>query len=544
MAQRIEVPGHGVVEFPDGMTDAQIAAAIQRNMTPSVPQQMAKDASGLQALTVGAGRSLDKLAAGLKQGVLGGGAVLSELLPRSYRDRAQDYLARELTDLQTQQKGLDAVYAPLKAERPVLTTIGEALPMMASPMLRPVSGAGAIPAITNAAVSAAAPALVEYGTAEEKAKNAGTAAVTAGGLTTALRSVSKALNPTVSKEAQMLMNEGVTPTPGQIMGGRWAQLEEKTTSAPILGDAIASARQRANEEFNRAVLNRGLSKIGEKTELIGREGVEDAAKKISARYDQLLPTLQAKVDPDFVQDMSKVAEAASELPKEKADQLAAILKNALGKRISSEGVIEGKAIKEAERRLGEKIRSFSPSLDADQQAIADALRDAQGALRGMVMRSNPDKATELSAINSAFANQVRVEGAAGRVGSREGIFTPEALAGAVRAADKSARKNAYAKGNALMQDLSDAGLNVLGRTVPDSGTAGRLSNILAAGSAAINPAPLVGLLGASALYTTPAQKALAAILTQRPELAITAGRGLSQAAPTIGALGGILAANQ
>lgn len=35
MPQRIEVPGVGVVEFPDGMSDAQIAAAIQANMQPA-----------------------------------------------------------------------------------------------------------------------------------------------------------------------------------------------------------------------------------------------------------------------------------------------------------------------------------------------------------------------------------------------------------------------------------------------------------------------------------------------------------------------------
>lgn len=32
MGQLIEVPGHGVVEFPDGMTDEQISAAIKKNM--------------------------------------------------------------------------------------------------------------------------------------------------------------------------------------------------------------------------------------------------------------------------------------------------------------------------------------------------------------------------------------------------------------------------------------------------------------------------------------------------------------------------------
>jgi hypothetical protein len=38
MAQRIEVPGMGIVEFPDGMTDDQITAAIQANMQQDVPQ--------------------------------------------------------------------------------------------------------------------------------------------------------------------------------------------------------------------------------------------------------------------------------------------------------------------------------------------------------------------------------------------------------------------------------------------------------------------------------------------------------------------------
>ena len=34
MPQLIEVPGMGQVEFPDGMSDAQITSAIQKNMQP------------------------------------------------------------------------------------------------------------------------------------------------------------------------------------------------------------------------------------------------------------------------------------------------------------------------------------------------------------------------------------------------------------------------------------------------------------------------------------------------------------------------------
>lgn len=43
MSQIIEVPGHGRVEFPDGMSDAQIVAAIQANSKPS-PNPLAEGA--------------------------------------------------------------------------------------------------------------------------------------------------------------------------------------------------------------------------------------------------------------------------------------------------------------------------------------------------------------------------------------------------------------------------------------------------------------------------------------------------------------------
>ncbi len=37
MPQRIDVPGHGEVEFPDDMSDEQIAAAIRKSMTATTP---------------------------------------------------------------------------------------------------------------------------------------------------------------------------------------------------------------------------------------------------------------------------------------------------------------------------------------------------------------------------------------------------------------------------------------------------------------------------------------------------------------------------
>ena len=81
--------------------------------------------------------------------------------------------------------------------------------------------------------------------------------------------------------------------------------------------------------------------------------------------------------------------------------------------------------------------------------------------------------------------------AASSVAAKDGVFTPAQLHAAVKAKDKSMDKGAFARGNALMQDLSSAGKNVLPSNIPDSGTAGRLLANMAAH-------PISGMLTAAA----------------------------------------------
>lgn len=79
MPQYVEVPGHGVVEFPDGMNDDQIASAIKANMQPQeAPQQ---EESLFDSIKQGAGN----LVAG---GVRGAGSIGSTILYPW--DKAQD----------------------------------------------------------------------------------------------------------------------------------------------------------------------------------------------------------------------------------------------------------------------------------------------------------------------------------------------------------------------------------------------------------------------------------------------------------------------
>lgn len=69
MAQQVDVPGFGVVEFPDDMNDDDIAAAIKRNMAPTpAPAPLATPAPSGPLTASGAYNALDE---GLQSGVAG-----------------------------------------------------------------------------------------------------------------------------------------------------------------------------------------------------------------------------------------------------------------------------------------------------------------------------------------------------------------------------------------------------------------------------------------------------------------------------------------
>ena len=176
---------------------------------------------------------------------------------------------------------------------------------------------------------------------------------------------------------------------------------------------------------------------------------------------------------------------------------------------------------------------FGKALDPDPAMVADALREVQAALRGNVMRSNPQFAPELKKINEGWANFKRVQRAASGVGSDSGVFTAAQLQSAVKALDRSKDKGAFARGEALMQDLTDPAKAVLASRVPDSGTPTRLMAGLAAGGGVgmVSPTALVAGLGASSAYTRPGQAALAALLARRPDAAQPIASALERLAP-------------
>jgi hypothetical protein len=109
------------------------------------------------------------------------------------------------------------------------------------------------------------------------------------------------------------------------------------------------------------------------------------------------------------------------------------------------------------------------------------------------------------------------------LGAEEGIFSPAQLQSAVKAMDKSKDKGKFAKGEALMQDLSESAKTALGNKVPDSGTPYRalIAALAASGGAGAAGLPAVatalgGLAASPLLYSGPGQQLTATLLARRP----------------------------
>lgn len=394
-------------------------------------------------------------------------------------------------------------------------------------------------------------ALEPVATGESRAKNMALGAgigAAGGAIPGALARVAK---PNVAPEVQQLIEEGVRLTPGQTAGGALKRIEDAATSVPVVGDVIKRAQTRGLEDFNRAGFNRALAPIGEKIGPefnIGREGVAAVESKIGQAYDSALDRIKlVNLDDQFSQEVGKVMGMTAELGEGPAQQFGAILKNRVLDKMTDAGTMSADTMKAVESELGRQASRWSGSQDAAQRGLADAIREVQSSLRGAVERSaGPEAAGELKAANTAWANFVRIRDAASRIGADDGMFTPAQLLRATRAQDKSVAKGNFAKGDALMQDLAEAGKSVMPSKVPDSGTAtriftgGGLGALLGHG---MGLEPTTMALGAASMlpYTNLGGKVTLAMLAKRPEFAGTLAEVLRAGAPAGGVASGLMA---
>lgn len=299
------------------------------------------------------------------------------------------------------------------------------------------------------------------------------------GLPVAMGAAARVVSPRASVEPniQVLLKEGVTPSPGEIAGRYVRGTEDRARGLAVIGDAIQGARERTTKELNRAVLNRVLNPIGETLPQdiqIGRNAIEYAHNKAGAYYDNTLSRTTARPDTLFLTEVMRLKQAVPESKKSDFDSL---LARTLIDRIANKQW-SGDEIKKAVSELRATGSRYMKSDNATDRDYAEAVFRMRNTVHEMIARQNPAERGRLAAADKAWANLVIADLAAGQRGATEGVFTAAQLSSAVRAASQSAsggRKPMFAQGKARMQDLSDPAQAVLSPKQGNPGTAGTLS---------------------------------------------------------------------
>ena len=301
-----------------------------------------------------------------------------------------------------------------------------------------------------------------------------------------------------------------------------------------MGDAIRGAQARSLESFNRAALQRALGPVGETLPngIMGREGLAHVEKALGDKYNAILPKLQFKPDQQFSAEFTQLQQMAAQLPEAQAKQFERVIRDKLVNKMTPQGNMNGESFKAAESELNRIAEGYRSSADFDTRELGNALKSVIQSARNTLVRGNPQYADELAKINEGYANFSRLRRAAGSVAAEDGLFTPAQLHNAVKAKSGGVDKSQFARGDALMQDLSEAGRSVLPSRVPDSGTMTRA----AVAGMTLNPALIPGVVAGAAGYSAPAQILARALLTKRPAAAGPIAEALPRASAPVAAL--------
>jgi hypothetical protein len=544
------------LEFPDGTDPAVVQATVKKllGQPADVPGNAAPTPTG-PPLT----RS-DRFQRGLVDPINGGAQLLTKMLPEGVvragneinnlladktglvarlPEGGVDQQVREQEAAYQARRGPDAGFDGYRLGGNILNPANAALAARL-PVAANALGRVGVGAAGGAASSLMAPVTEGTDYLVDKLKQAGTGAAFGGAAAPIVNGLARAINPVNlgNSALNLLRGEGVRPTIGQTLGGMANTAEQKLMSVPLLGDAIRSARTRAMEDFNRAAINRATGKVGQRVDEIGQEGVAKAQGALDDAYEAAKAGLKfVKFDSQFQGEYQQLQGLAKGLVPQMRNKFDQIAKDVLEGRTSTGGTMTAETFKRVDSELGQKAASYGKSLTASEQELGDALKQLQSLVRQQAARQDPKYAEALKAADAGYANLVRVEGAAKAAKNNDGIFTPAQLNTAVSQADRSTRGRAVAAGNALMQDLGNAGQQVLGARVPDSGTAGRIAmaGSIPAAIAAFAAAPTTTTLAVMSplLYTKAGQAALTALVSRRPELAEPVANMLRKAAPAL-----------
>ena len=538
MPQYIQV-GNDVIEFPDGMSSAQITAALSggKPATPAV----APPSSGLLM--------------GIKDPISGG----AQLLPRGleFITSAGGYAPNPVSkffgsEAEKVSQMVSAEEQAYQKQRAAQGDTGMDLGRIAGNIVSPANivggiraaqgaralgaGAGMQAAAAGAVQGAMQPVTEPTGFAEEKATQVGLGAIGGKVGEAVSAGLGKVMNPLASKAEQTMRDLGITPTPGQTLGGAFKKAEDFAQNLPLIGEQIRSAREKVLFDFNKGVINKALSKVDDKLpeSVIGRDAVRYAADQVSNKYDEVLGKI--KFDLDFkttsgILDALNKANLPSAIQREEATNiLNSVALNKFGGK-----TLTGAEYKSIESDLAKEVSKYKNSQSAADRNVGEALQGVLNTFKTELYQQNQRYTPQLRRIDSAYGDLKLMERAAANTGAENGVFTPKQYSLAVKQSDLTRQKSAFAKGTARGQELSEAALKTIGEDAKTT-LEGRLA-IGTLGGMATFSNPYVGVplaVGATGLYSPMGIKAADALLRQRPELVRQMGQPLTDYSGLVG----------
>jgi hypothetical protein len=530
--------GKDVIEFPDGMSDEQIAQAISGS-TPQVTPPSSGFTMGLKDPITGVAQMLPRALAGITS--LGG----------TTPNPVSQFFSGEAKRVDEMAKAEEQAY---QAQRQAQGGSGFDVARLGGNILNPASlvpaariaqlarARGLSPVVQAAAGGAVGgamqPATGEGTFGEQKTEQVALGAVTGPIGEKVVAGAGRVLNPLVSKAEQTMRSLGVTPTTGQTLGGQFKTIEEFAQNLPLIGSSIENARQRVLFDFNKGVINKALQKVDDKlpAEVIGRDAIAYASDEVSKKYDDVLSKMSFDLDFSTTSNILGALSKSKSLSSDQRQQVSETLNDIVFGKFAGQK-IDGQTYKGIESDLRKKASNYANSATASEREVGEALTDVLGVLKKELYFQNPKQTSKLRRIDSAYSDLSVINVAAANSGADNGVFTPKQFSTAVRQQDQTRRKTSFAKGRAKGQEVSDAAVQVLGDTARST-LEGRIAASTLGGFGLLSQ-PQVAIPAVMAVppaYSAGGQAAIDMLLRQRPELLQRMGGMLSQQSAPLGSV--------
>lgn len=394
------------VTAPEGASQDEILAYAQKNM----PQAEAPKTGPVEAALIGAGKTFTRLGQGAQQGF--------------YALTGNDKAA---ADLKARVEEENRLYAPLAAQRPIATAIGEGAPAIP---LGPV-GMG---------VAAAA----EYGTPQERALR-GAGGFVGGKVGEATgKLIGRVAQPIRESAADLFAKFGVNGTPGQITGSRPMQWLESTLAQFPGGGRVRDVYAGAQSDLNRATMRQ----MGAAGDMVTPEAVQAGKSALGVTFGEVPKGVVVKVDDKLLSELGAVEKGY--LKNLSPDQKG-IVKQYLDDILAQGEAIPGDVYQKARSRIAARASSTQDS------ELKTALSGIYKALdRAFDRSASPEASAAMATARSQYRAAKTIEPLA----TAEGNVSPARLANAAKGAPGG------------LGELAQLGSKM--RALPMSGTAERL----------------------------------------------------------------------